>query len=66
MRAIEHRGPVDEGLQSDEEYYFLSGEEMEERFGEEALQKTIDIAERCNLELTLGKFIFPEFPLPGK
>ncbi len=30
----------------------------------EAVENTVKIAERCNVELTLGKFIFPEFPLP--
>jgi len=45
---------------------FLSGDEMYERFAEipEACDMTIKIAERCNVELTLGKFIFPDFPLP--
>ncbi len=30
----------------------------------EWLRATLDIAERCNLELTLHKTIFPEFPVP--
>ena len=38
--------------------------QMEKEFTTEQLAKTLEIAERCNLELTLGKFIFPEFPLP--
>jgi DNA-directed DNA polymerase III PolC len=28
------------------------------------LRATLDIAERCNLQLELGKLIFPEFPVP--
>jgi DNA polymerase-3 subunit alpha len=30
----------------------------------ELLRATLDIADRCNLELTLNKTIFPEFPVP--
>jgi DNA-directed DNA polymerase III PolC len=30
----------------------------------ELLQATLDIASRCNLQLELGKLIFPEFPVP--
>ena len=47
------------------EYHFLSSEEAIERFKEipEAVENTVRIADRCNLELTLGKFIFPNFEL---
>lgn len=51
------------------EYHFLSSEEAVERFKEipEAVENTVKIADRCNVELTLGEFIFPEFPLePNK
>ncbi len=51
------------------EYHFLSSEEAMERFADipEAVENTVKIAERCNLDLTLGKFIFPDFALePGK
>ncbi len=51
------------------EYHFLSTEEAVERFKEtpEAVANTQKIADRCNIELTLGKFIFPNFELePGK
>lgn len=30
----------------------------------ELLQRTLEIAERCNLQLELGKLILPEFPVP--
>jgi len=30
----------------------------------ELLRATQEIADRCNLELELGKTIFPEFPVP--
>lgn len=51
------------------EYHFLSTEEAVERFKDfpEAAENTQKIADRCNVELTLGKFIFPNFELePGK
>ncbi len=48
------------------EAYFKSAEEMQRAFADlpEALRATLEIAERCNLELPLGKTIFPEFPVP--
>ena len=51
------------------EYHFISTEEALERFKDipEAVENTAKIAERCNVNLTLGKFIFPDFALePGK
>ncbi len=51
---------------STDEFYFRSPQEMEKLFAycPEALQNTIEIAERCNLELKLGKLQFPQFLLP--
>ncbi len=51
------------------EYHFISTEEALEKFKDipEAVENTQKIADRCNVELTLGKFIFPDFVLePGK
>ena len=49
-----------------EEFYFKSPEQMIESFKDtpEAIANTIEIAERCNLELTFGENYLPEFPLP--
>jgi DNA polymerase-3 subunit alpha len=49
------------------DYHFISTEEALERFKEvpEAVLNTKRIADRCSLELTLGKFIFPDFALPA-
>lgn len=49
----------------DGHYHFISTEEALEWFKDipEAVANTEKIAERCNIELTLGKFIFPDFPL---
>ena len=47
------------------EYHFISPEEARERFVDipEAVENTLKIADACNVELTLGKFIFPNFAL---
>mgnify|MGYP001566947208 CR=1 FL=1 len=53
----------------DGRYHFISTEEALEWFKDipEAVANTEKIAERCNIELSLGKFIFPNFELePGK
>jgi DNA-directed DNA polymerase III PolC len=48
------------------EAWFKPAAEMARLFPDhpELLRATLDIAERCNLELTLHKTIFPEFPVP--
>ncbi len=48
------------------EAWFKPAAEMQKLFPDhpEWLQATLDIAARCNLELTLNKLIFPEFPVP--
>ena len=47
------------------EHGFLSSEEMKAVFAHlpEAIASTMAIAERCNLDLELGKFHLPKFPL---
>ncbi len=58
----------------EDDFSLLSGEKVYEKFkiiGEEdartAIENTNKIANECDLELTLGKFIFPNFALePGK
>ena len=48
------------------EAWFKSFAEMQQLFPDhpELLQATTEIAERCNLQLELGKLIFPEFSVP--
>ena len=50
-----------------EEFYVKSGDEMAELFGKypEALENTVKIAERCQVEFTFGKYHLPPFPLPA-
>ncbi len=47
-------------------FAFASQERMRELFADipEALDNTVRIAEKCALSLTLGKAIFPTFPIP--
>lgn len=47
------------------EYHFLSTEEAIEIFKDipEAVENTAKVAEMCNINLTMGKFIFPNFVL---
>ncbi|HMW78866.1 MAG TPA: DNA polymerase III subunit alpha [Accumulibacter sp.] len=50
-----------------EEQYFKSGEEMAELFADlpAALENSVEIARRCNLQITLGKSYLPDFPTPA-
>jgi DNA polymerase-3 subunit alpha len=49
-----------------EEQYFKSPAEMVELFSDlpETLANSVEIAKRCNLEITLGKNYLPDFPTP--
>ncbi len=51
-----------------DQIYVKSAEEMEELFADQpqAIENTIKIAERCNLEIELGKLLLPAFPIPDK
>ena len=50
-----------------EDQYLRSAEEMFELFSDipEALENTIEIAKRCNLNLKLGSHFLPDYPIPG-
>ncbi|MBL8373501.1 DNA polymerase III subunit alpha [Accumulibacter sp.] len=49
-----------------EEQYFKSADEMAELFADlpAALENSVEIAKRCNLQITLGKSYLPDFPTP--
>jgi len=49
-----------------DDYSLLTTEQMAANFPDhpEVLQNTLEIVEKCNVEIELGKFKFPEFPLP--
>ncbi len=49
-----------------DQFYIKSPEEMAALFSEvpQAIENTVEIAERCNLELSLNETHLPDFPLP--
>jgi len=49
-----------------EQQYLRSTDEMTALFADvpEALQNSVEIAKRCNLDLSLGKSVLPAFPVP--
>jgi DNA polymerase-3 subunit alpha len=49
-----------------DQFFFKSPAEMALDFPghEEAMRRTLEIAERCNVELELGNILLPKFPLP--
>ena len=51
---------------SSEEFYLKSRQEMENAFPElpEALDNTLEIAERCNVEIDFGNIYLPRFEVP--
>jgi DNA polymerase III subunit alpha len=48
------------------EYFFKSQAEMAADFPglEHALRRTLEVAERCSVELELGRILLPSFPVP--
>jgi DNA polymerase-3 subunit alpha len=50
-----------------DQFYLKTGEEMAKLFPNDpaAIENTLAIAERCNLQLPSGEFHLPEFPLPA-
>ena len=49
-----------------EEQYLKSADEMLELFSDipEALENTVEIAQRCNVEIPLGTYYLPDYPVP--
>src|SRR5437868_10983777 len=47
-------------------FYFKSPEEMALDFPghDDALRRTLEIAERCNVEIELGRILLPHYPVP--
>jgi DNA polymerase-3 subunit alpha len=48
------------------EFFLKSSEEMNQAFAQwpEAVPATLEIAERCNVEIELGKLLLPRYPAP--
>jgi len=51
---------------STDQLYFKTPDEMKRLFADlpEAVTNTVEVAERCNVELRLGELKLPQFPLP--
>jgi DNA polymerase-3 subunit alpha len=49
-----------------DEFYFKSPDEMVRDFGDypDALRRTLEIADRCNVTIELGEILLPSFPTP--
>ena len=49
-------------------FYFKSPEEMALDFPghDDALRRTLEVAERCNVEIELGRILLPKFPTPDE
>ncbi|PIU24461.1 DNA polymerase III subunit alpha, partial [Candidatus Berkelbacteria bacterium CG08_land_8_20_14_0_20_39_8] len=52
---------------SGDNYSLLTRQQMAANFPDhpEVLTNTLEVAEKCNVDIELGKFRFPEFPLPA-
>ncbi|MFA7302783.1 MAG: DNA polymerase III subunit alpha, partial [Candidatus Paceibacterota bacterium] len=63
LRRIQHG---ERGRNEEEDFSFISEKKALALFKDtpEAIDNTRAIADRCNIELTLGKFVFPNFALP--
>ena len=49
------------------QFYIKSADEMFKLFKDtpKALENTLEIAEKCNVEIPLGNYYLPEYPIPG-
>ncbi|MGR9073399.1 MAG: DNA polymerase III subunit alpha, partial [Gammaproteobacteria bacterium] len=70
VRVCIHQGRVLDDSRRPRHYaetqYLRSQEEMKELFSDlpEALENSVEIAKRCNLEMTFGENYLPDFPVP--
>jgi len=67
LLAVQTQNDVGEAdlFRSDEDFSFLNTEDAYRAFAAvpEAVENTYKIAERCDSNLTLGSWVFPDFPL---
>ena len=66
LRAIENRGPSEEGgvAEEDAAYFFPTATDIAKKYTEAQIARTQEIAKQCTVELQLGTWVFPHFPLP--
>jgi DNA polymerase III subunit alpha len=50
-----------------DQFYFKTPEEMAQDFADypQALERTLEIAERCTVTMELGRILLPKYPVPG-
>jgi DNA polymerase-3 subunit alpha len=65
--AVQSHGDFGDRENGEADFSFVGEEEIKKWFKElpDAIKNTKAIAERCNLELELGKWVFPDFKLPN-
>ncbi len=70
LARINSHGDASDRISEDDEddFSFISPERAEELFRDmpEALENTAAIADACNLDLALGKWVFPNYIVPNK
>ena len=69
LLCIQTAATVDDPMRmkfANDQFYLKSKQEMLVKFSDvpEALNNTLKIAERCNVELEFGHLLLPEFPIP--
>ena len=66
LRKIENRGAAEEAdsYLDEEDFHFPGAREMEAQFTPEQLAATLAIANRCNLDIKLGSWVFPDLAIP--
>lgn len=63
LLLVNSQGDTRERDNDESDFSFPDTKEFEKRFADipEALKTSTDIAERCNVELTLGNWVFPDY-----
>lgn len=67
LLSVQNGGDGDRAIESDDsDFSFISGKQAEKFFIKDkaALENTAKIADACNLELDLGRWVFPNYQTP--
>jgi DNA polymerase III subunit alpha len=66
VNKIRTSGTLDRDRAETTDFSFITGAQAEKLFAKtpEALHNIRNIVEKCNLELKLGSWVFPKFPIP--
>ena len=68
VNKIRTGGTLSRGETAPRDFSFMSRERAQELFADipSAIDNASKVAESCNLELQLGSWVFPDFPIPQK